>query len=153
MKWYLIVILIALVSCTPNQKNQDEVSEIMNMLIGTYTNEGSDGIYLLKFNSLNGTLSEPQLVVETSNPSYLVTDPNRNLVYAVNEDSAGTVTSYRFGGADNDKLEFVTQMPSQGAHPCYIDISPDGRLLAVANYTSGTITLLDQDNTGKVRFF
>ena len=62
--------------------------------VGTYTGKGSQGIYALRFDPASGTLSEPQLVARTTNPSFLAIHPNGKFLYAVNETSAGSVTGF-----------------------------------------------------------
>jgi 6-phosphogluconolactonase len=53
--------------------------------LGTYTDEGSQGIYQCELNLKDGTLSAATLAGESVSPSFLAVHPNRNLLYAVNE--------------------------------------------------------------------
>ena len=46
----------------------------------------SKGIYVSRFNSATGTLSESQLAAEITNPSFLATTPDHRFLYAVTED-------------------------------------------------------------------
>jgi hypothetical protein len=54
---------------------------------GTYTGAPPQGagIYVARFDSDKGTLSEPQLAAELRNPSYLVIHPKKPVLYAVSE--------------------------------------------------------------------
>ena len=54
-----------------------------NLLIGTYTSGGSEGIYVYQFNKTTGE-AKPISSVKSSNPSYLAVAPNQKFVYAVN---------------------------------------------------------------------
>jgi 6-phosphogluconolactonase len=44
--------------------------------IGTYTAEKSKGIYLMRMDTQTGHFSQPELVAETSNPSFLAIHPS-----------------------------------------------------------------------------
>jgi 6-phosphogluconolactonase (cycloisomerase 2 family) len=123
------------------------------LLIGTYTDSGSDGIYLYDFDSETGHLAtRPRQVVEAENPSWLTLSANRQYVYAVNEngpgqrDPVGRVTAYRIDPGDG-RLQEINRVLSLGSEPTHADISPDGKYLFVANYSvspdpGGTLAVL-----------
>src|SRR5580658_6681060 len=70
------------------------------MYVGTYTRNGSKGIYAYRYNAANGKATPIGLVAETSNPTFLTIHPNHRFLYAVNEDSqyegqaAGSVSAF-----------------------------------------------------------
>lgn len=107
-----------------------------NLLIGTYTQKGSKGIYVYHFDTATGKAIEISHTNNISNPSFLAITKDKQNVYAVNEDIEGGVTSFSF---KNNTLKPLQQIPSKGAHPCYITISPDQKNVFVANYTGGNI--------------
>jgi 6-phosphogluconolactonase len=109
------------------------------LLAGTYTSGKSEGIYVYKFNTTTG---ESKLIstAKTSNPSFLTVSPDQKYVYAVNENSPGSVTSFSFDKMTG-KLEKLNQQPSNGMHPCYITIDQSGKWVITGNYTSGTISV------------
>ena len=110
---------------------------IANLLVGTYTKKGSQGIYVLSFDTSTGKAVEISHTNGCINPSYLTISKDHAQVYAVNESTEGKVSVYEF--ADN-KLNLVQEKSSKGADPCYIQLSPDQTNLFVANYSSGSIT-------------
>lgn len=122
--------------------------------IGTYTGGNSKGIYVSKFDGANGTLSAPELAVETKNPSFLCLHPKGKYLYAVGEiDSfdgkkSGAVSAYRIepGG----KLSMINQQASEGTGPCHLALDRNGRCLMVANYGSGSIAVLPVSEDGKL---
>ena len=62
---------------------------------GTYTSAKSQGIYVCRFDSATGKLSEPELAVETTNPSFLAVAPGGHFLYAVGEGAdAGAVSAF-----------------------------------------------------------
>jgi 6-phosphogluconolactonase len=125
------------------------------LLIGTYTNGKSEGVYVYQFNTLtadNNFIS----VVKASNPSFLAISPNKKLVYVVNENAdstinpiGGTVSAFSFNKA-NGTLSFINQQPSGGKHPCYISIDKTGKWVFAGNYSSGTVSLFHVNSNGSV---
>ena len=131
------------------EKSTDSVS--MDLLVGTYTSGSSQGIYHFKFDPGTGEVTGGELMVKTSNPSYLTISDDRRFIYAVNEDERGRVTAFTWDQTNNSLVE-NGQTSSQGIHPCYIDENADGSLLAVANYSSGTLSVIeikDGDMSGR----
>ncbi len=140
-----MVIAIGLTGCTQQQRTDQSSSAVMeaatiDLLVGTYTNETSEGIYQLQFNPETGELSDSVLLVKAAQPSYLAIAKDRKSVFAVNETNEGGVSTFNWDH-DANKLSLVSFSSSEGAHPCYIGISQSGRELAVANYSSGNIAL------------
>jgi 6-phosphogluconolactonase len=114
----------------------DGFAQEANLLIGTYTQKGSKGIYVYHFDTATGKSIELSHTNNISNPSFLAITKDKQNVYAVNEDVEGGITSFSF---KNNTLKTLQQLPSKGAHPCYITISPDQKNIFVANYTGGNI--------------
>lgn len=113
------------------------------VLVGTYTHSGSHGIYSLRFNSQTGQLSLLDSV-KADNPSYLAVHGNGRYVYAVEETmgvNKGSVAVFSLN-AGSGKMKYLESTPSVGDHPCFIDINPQNKALAVANYTGGTMAWL-----------
>jgi 6-phosphogluconolactonase len=107
--------------------------------VGTYTGKGSDGIYAWRFDAATGALSELGLMGATTNPSFLALHPNGKFLYAVNETSAGSVTSFAID-AQTSKLTELNHVPSGGADPCHLVVDPTGHAVIVANYTGGSVS-------------
>lgn len=125
------------------QKNNESY-----LLIGTYTSAGSEGIYMYRFNSADGSFS-PVGSVKSSNPSFLAISPNERYVYAVNEDSPGAVTSYLFDKTSG-KLKELNQQPSGGDHPCYITVHKSGKWVVAGNYTGGNLSVFPINRDGSL---
>lgn len=140
--YLFLPVLIALACSTPKSTKEDKApaAATVDLLVGTYTGSGSRGIYQLQFNPATGELSDSVLLAATNNPSYLVINQSRSAVFAVNETTEGGITSFRWD-READTLVQVSSVPSKGAHPCYVDLSGDEQLLAVANYSSGNLAV------------
>ena len=116
--------------------------------IGTYT-KTSKGIYVGRFDTATGKLGELTLAAEASNPSFVALSPDRRFLYAVSEGAgmtfndkpSGSVLAYSIN-ADTGALTLINSAASAGRGPCHVSVSPDGKSVLVANYSSGTAALL-----------
>lgn len=110
------------------------------LLAGTYTRDGSKGIYVFRFNSQTGTATAVSEAA-VHNPSYLAVRPDGKL-YAVNEDASGkgAVTAFDFDRSSG-MLTAINSQPSHGDHPCHIAVDRTGKWVAIANYTGGNFSI------------
>jgi len=127
-------------------------AESLDVYFGTYTQgkNSSKGIYRSILNLETGKLSEPVLVAEAKNPSFLEVHPNGKFLYAVSEAGGdGSVIAYAIDG-DTGGLKFLNQRSSGGAGPCHIGIDHAGRNLLVANYGGGSISVVPIKSNGRL---
>jgi 6-phosphogluconolactonase len=129
--------------------------------VGTYTSAKSKGIYLFRLQSENAggservTLAPLGVAAETPNPSFLALDPARRLLFAVNEldifqgKPTGAVSAFSIDAASG-ALTLLNQQPSMGTSPCHLTLSADGRHLFVANYSSGSVSVLPIGTDGRL---
>ncbi|MEN9684699.1 MAG: hypothetical protein RLZZ28_485 [Bacteroidota bacterium] len=125
------------------------------LFAGTYTSGGSKGIYVYDFNSVTGEIKWVSNTDSSANPSFLRISPNGKYLYAVNEISrqqAGLVAAYSFNAASG-KLHFINQQSSGSENPCHISLTKDGRWLAVANYTGGSLAAFPINADGSLQPF
>ena len=117
------------------------------MLIGTYTNGSSKGIYTFRFNQETGT-AVPLSSAALPNPSYLVPSGDGEFVYAVSEmnDSTAALSSLSLD-RETGELRLLNTVPTFGADPCYV--ATNGREVLTANYSGGTMSVfpLQKDGT------
>lgn len=122
------------------------------LVVGTYTGGKSEGIYVYQFNSSTGDFDSVSMI-KTSNPSYLAVSPDQKFVYAVNENAnkgnGGKVTAFSFN-RENGKLSFIDQQLTGGDDPCYVSVDKTGKWIAIANYTSGSLSILPVTKNGGV---
>ena len=129
--------------------------DVMTMFVGTY----SDGFYAYDFDQNAGEMvgEGPVSKAEMPNPSYLAVSGNR--VYAVSEmpDASASVWAWRWNGNGFDRLNSqptgilsseVEKSPFRGEDPCYV--STDGNVLAVANYSGGTLATYRLRDDGSI---
>ena len=117
----------------------------------------SKGIYVSRFRTDTGEVSEPELAAETPNPSFLVIHPNRRFLYCVNEDpksvgsfrdKVSTVSAFAID-TSTGRLKFVNSVPSGGTS-CYASLDETGKFLFVANYGTGNLYVLPIHPDGSI---
>ncbi len=130
-------------------------SESLRLYVGTYTRGGSRGIYALRLDLADGTLSRPEPAADADNPSFLALSPCRRFLYAVSEvaRSAGRPSgAVRAFAADpaSGRLTPLNQQPSGGAGPCHLIVDSQKRNVLVANYSSGSVAVLPIGPDGRL---
>src|SRR4051794_5706667 len=90
---------------------------MQRVYIGTYTGDGSKGIYQTKFDLKTGQLSPVELAAEVTSPSFLALHPDQLYLYAVMEISdfegkkAGGVGAFAIDPSSG-KLKLLNQRGS-----------------------------------------
>lgn len=98
---------------------------------------GDKAIYKAAFNQETGVLGPLSEAASAVGPSFLAIHPKGRVVYAVErQGKKGYVAGYRIEGDGN--LTEIARASSEGAGPCHVDVSGDGKILLVANYGGGT---------------
>jgi 6-phosphogluconolactonase len=120
--------------------------------IGTYTGGKSKGIYRCEFDAATGKLSEPTLVAETTNPSFLAVHPSHRYLYAVGEISGakgGAVSAFALDPKSGE-LKALNQKSSSGNGPCHLVVDRQGKNVLVANYGGGNASVLRIEEDGRL---
>ncbi|SIP98228.1 lactonase family protein [Maribacter ulvicola] len=144
----LIVGLVILNSCKVEESKNEEV-----LFVGTYTDNGSEGIYRFNLNLDTGELTNKSLAAKIKNPSYIAFSPDRNSLYAVSEvdnykENDGSITTF---SVKDTSLVYVEEQSTYGAHPCFVGVSDDGKLVAAANYTGGNVAVYHTLENGNLK--
>ena len=135
----------------PHDDNGDAPNE-KYMIVGTYTGGKSEGIYVYRFNTTDGSSQEVSHI-KSSNPSYLAISSNKKFVYAVNEnhdnDNGGQVSAFSFDKKTGE-LTLLNQQHSMGDDPCYVELDKTGKWAFVANYSSGSFSIFPVRADGRL---
>ncbi|AZD08205.1 3-carboxymuconate cyclase [Pseudomonas chlororaphis] len=135
--------------------------ETQELLVGSYTQGQSEGIYRLKFDGRTGKIdAKPLQVVKSVNPSWLTLSKDQKQLFVVNEngpgqaDPIGRVSSFGIE-AKSRKLNPINQVQSLGNEPTHSSLSGDGRYLFVSNYSvvadpGGSLAVLPVGTDGKL---
>lgn len=109
------------------------------LLVGTYTHQGSHGIYVVQFDPATGALSLKDSIA-AANPSYLKTSNGGSKIYALEETTEGFASIFDLN-TSTGQGKLVHRESTIGSHPCHIDVHNSGKWMAVANYTGGSLNV------------
>jgi 6-phosphogluconolactonase len=141
--WWLNLVVIAGTLCVLAPA---AAAQKYFVYIGTYTEHGSEGIYVCDFDGETGRLGAPVLAAKTEQPSFLAVSGDRNFLYAVNEadkfngQPGGGVSVFATDAATG-QLMFLNSVPSRGGGPAYITLDKTGNFALVANYDGGSVAV------------
>jgi 6-phosphogluconolactonase len=141
--WWLNLVVIAGTLCVLAPA---AAAQKYFVYIGTYTEHGSEGIYVCDFDGETGRLGAPVLAAKSEQPSFLAVSGDRNFLYAVNEadkfdGQAGGGVSVFATDAATGKLTFLNSVSSRGGGPAYITLDKTGNFALVANYDGGSVAV------------
>ena len=142
--WFIFLMAIMVMSFGCSSKK-------FYLFTGTYTGTGSKGIYVYKFDTETGMATRVSNTDSVANPSYLTI--SGDYVYAVNETNGsnpGSVSAFLFN-KENGKLHFINKQLTGGDDPCYVAASNDGKWIAVANYSGGSVSVFPVNEDGSLQ--
>ena len=146
--WCLLVVV-----STVTQAQPEANSTILHFYVGTYTDNGSQGIYRFGIDLATGKLHSNGLAALSENPSYLALTKDGKYLLAVREtqDDNNQKMGYieLFNVDESGNLSSVNKVSSAGAHPCHVTVNEDGAVL-VSNYTGGNVALMRIEPTGEL---
>lgn len=103
------------------------------LLVGSYTDGASQGIYRYHFDDKAGQIGPtPLQVVKSVSPSWLVLSADQRQLFAVNETPQGHASSFSI--SSNGEIKPLNQVVTQGDEPTHASLSRDQCYLFVANY-------------------
>lgn len=141
------MIMLLCGACMSQRPANEEPAEIA-MLVGTFTDGESKGIYTFRFNQETGTATALS-TFELPNPSYLTTSEDGKFVYAVSEMSGKQSAVYALAfDKDSGELRLLNSEPTIGTGPCYI--STNGKEVLTANYSGGSMSVFPLRSNGSI---
>lgn len=111
----------------------------MELLVGSYTSGSNRGAGISSFDIADdGLLGQRKLRADVADPSFMALAADG--VSVVSEGEQGRVLVFQRDFHDGS-LALVSQSPVIGSDPCHLSLLPGGQVI-VANYSSGTVSLL-----------
>ena len=114
------------------------------LLAGTYDADRSKGLFVYEYDPLT---AETRLLhnYETSNASFFSVSPNGKNVYVVEESRSaegfgGKLKALAFHKQEGT-LTPLNEQYTWGDHPCHVEITPDGKMVFVSNYSGGNLSV------------
>ena len=108
------------------------------LLIGTYTDSDSKGIYKLNYNEKSDNFDKPVLLVEARNPSFLALRGSK--LYWVEELEKSRLKMLSL--SELKAVEVISNKLGDGA--AHLSVSPAGDQIAVATYGDGEMLLVSE---------
>lgn len=117
----------------------------LNLLSGSYTGPGGEGLKLLSFDTGTGRFELVRSFPGTPDVSWIAFAPTTRTVYVTDEMAAqaGAFTL----SADLGTLAPLGYQSTGAKYPCYLRLSPTGTSLAVANYGDDSVPVFALDAT------
>lgn len=116
------------------------------LLVGTYTDAGSEGVYSYTMDAGSADLKHTGTFI-TPNPSYLALDRDKRVVYIANEDGEKSMVTSALLDTRNGRLSAINSSYTLGKDPAYVATN-DRDKVVTANYGSGSITLFKMNSKG-----
>ncbi len=120
-----------------------------HLFLGTYTRSGGKGIYRVDLDAATGSLSQPIVAAETSNPSFVALSPDKRFLFGVSETDA-LASAYAINPLTLALTPLQAPQPAGGKAPCHLVVDQTGRTLVVAHYHTGLVASLPIAPDGKL---
>jgi 6-phosphogluconolactonase len=120
---------------------------IANLVIGTYSQQNSEGIYTTTLDLFSGKLAPPQLAFTGKDPTYLAVS-SKNIIYAALRESNGLLTALAMN--NENKFNIISQQEVYGNDPCYLSLSPNEQYIASANYNGSNVSIFRLSSSGMI---
>lgn len=121
--------------------------------IGTYTKGTSKGIYSFQLHTHTETISEPTLVAELTDPTYLAISKDQSHLYSIYKaDGKGAIASFSIDQSSGE-LSLNSKSVSQNGSYCHLSINNDSTSLVAASYGDGIVesfSMLENQSIGPV---
>ena len=150
-KLFFVALIFLVIGANATSPTPNKTSQISTYLIGTYTESRNQGIELLSFNEENMQLSSKVVASAIKDPSFLITNRAKTLIFSVEGIADGKINVFGFNQI-NQSLTLINKVNSFGESPCYLALDHLERFLAVANYSSGNFSIYEVDSLGGLHF-
>ncbi len=121
--------------------------------VGTQTGgkSSSKGIYVYGLDSGTGKVEPMGLAAEAKNPTFLAIAPNKKFLFTVSDGDGkeDSVWSYSID-QQTGMLTLLNKQSSKGKGPCHVSVDATGKVLMVANYSSGSVASLPINDDGSL---
>jgi 6-phosphogluconolactonase len=119
------------------------------LLVGTYTQKGSEGVYIYRFDAKQGTLEAVNVAKSLVNPSFLAVSPNQKFVYVVEETANGKINAFQLN-EETGQLTLLNSQKVSGDYPCHVAVDKTGKWVLAGNYGSGNFSIFPVQADGSL---
>lgn len=121
------------------------------LFVGGYTTGKNEGINVYKFNATDGSVTFVSKI-KSDNPSYLAIGAKGKYLYSANEAGKGRqgfASAFTFD-KKTGTLTMLNQALISGNGPCYVSVDKANKWLVTANYSSGSVSVLNLKKGGAI---
>ncbi|MDR1879483.1 MAG: lactonase family protein [Tannerellaceae bacterium] len=123
---------------------------LIYLLIGTYTLQLSEGVYVYSFDPVTGESAYAGMA-PVENPSYLAASLARTFIYTVTEnDGASYANALSFDGGSG-ALRLLNSEETKGDAPCHLAVDRYNSHVVTANYGGGSISVFPLQADGRLK--
>ncbi|HXH48788.1 MAG TPA: lactonase family protein [Terriglobia bacterium] len=125
------------------------------LYVGSYNTAKGKGIHAFRFDAVAGRLTSIGLATEAVNPTFVTASADGRFLYATKEvalhqgKKSGSVKAFGINRRTG-KLRFLNEVASGGTIPCYVALDKTDRYALVANYGSGSVTVIEARRDGRL---
>ena len=113
----------------------------------------SEGVYVGKFDSKTGKISDVRLALKAPSSGYIATLPDKDRLYFVGcadpKDGWANACACKVDPKTGD-LTLINSVPTTGQGVCHTSVRADGKYLNAANYSSGDFSVLSLKPDGAI---
>ena len=126
------------------------MSAMLSPLLALPVFFGTNGsaIQMADFDSATGRFGLPRPVAELSKATFLARSADGKFLYSVAENEGGSLHSFAVGA--DGTLTALNSRTSGGKGPCDVALSPDGKRVAAANYSGGSVVVYNRAEDGSL---
>jgi 6-phosphogluconolactonase len=106
----------------------------------------SKTINAFNFDLTKGTISNLPSSIGPNAPSFVAYHPTLSILYALNEETSGTISAYSI--ATDGTLKFLNSVSSAGQGPAHLSVHKSGKYLYSANYGNGNVGFITLNANG-----
>jgi 6-phosphogluconolactonase len=132
-----------------------QVPEPILFYVGSSDGNLENPVFLVELDAERERFSVIDSFGGAKGTSYLAASPGKKFLYSidktVSDPATGEMSVVAFrAGLHDHRLEYLNRQSSQGAGPCHVHCSSDGRYLFTANYNSGQIAAFPVGKDGYI---
>jgi 6-phosphogluconolactonase len=147
-------------ACT-GESDTEQLTDINNggfnefIYVGTFTGEGSEGLYVFGFDRGTGSMTHLQTVTSRQGPSFQAIHPDKRFLYSVSGDRFsedepfGTLSAYSIDH-ETGMLSLINEQSVQGRGSAHVSVDPLGKFVYVSNYSEGNVVVFQIREDGSV---
>ena len=141
---FVVALLIMSTSCA-------QVNNELYLFVGTYAKDTESGIYLYRFNTVDGSASLVKEVSGIENPSYLAVSHDEKFLYSVCETGERKAGVYVYSfDKKTECIDLINNKLTKGGAPCFVWTDKKQKIVVTANYSGGSISAFPLSETGRL---